>query len=363
MNETQTVFSTDYRPPILAVDDDELNLMMIEQILGDRVAFNAVTDGHAALDFLTHHSVDLVLLDYNMPDIDGLTTLKIMKEREEIRNVPVIIMTADSDVNIETAVFRAGASDFIRKPFVPPALNERCMRVLESEYLKKNLRRDVSRQTQIAEQRLRLAQKLFDETVLALAQTIDAKDAYTQGHSQRVADYSVKIAAMNGASVEEQRDIFCMGLLHDIGKIGIPDAIINKPSRLTDEEYAVIKSHTVIGSTILANIEQFPKLAIGARHHHERYDGRGYPDGLRGEKIPVEARIIAVADAYDAMTSKRSYRNTLPQEKVRSEIEKGRDLQFDARFADIMLQMIDEDVNFTMQGDHSHEEKPLEHDG
>ena len=196
-----------------------------------------------------------------------------------------------------------------------------------------------------------------------MVKAIDAKDKYTSGHSLRVAEYSRTIAARAGYSGEQVQRIYYMGLLHDIGKIGIPLEIINKTSRLTDEEYSTIKSHTVIGANILQTIVEFPELAVGARSHHERYDGRGYPDGLAGERIPEMARIIAVADAYDAMTSKRSYRNTLPQEKVRSEIEKGRGLQFDARFAEIMLRMIDEDVNFVMQGDHSHEEKPLEHDG
>ena len=140
-----------------------------------------------------------------------------------------------------------------------------------------------------------------------------------------------------------------MGLLHDIGKIGIPDRIINKDSKLTDEEFMAIRQHPAIGSDILKTIEQMPEIAVGARWHHERYDGRGYPDGLRGEMIPEPARIIGVADAYDAMTSKRSYRDVLPQEVVRGEIERGKGTQFDPYFADVMLQMIDEDIRYTMR--------------
>lgn len=140
-----------------------------------------------------------------------------------------------------------------------------------------------------------------------------------------------------------------MGLLHDVGKIGIPDAIINKTAKLTDEEYAEIKKHPVLGARILENITEFPKLATGARWHHERFDGKGYPDGIAGEDIPKEARIIAVADAYDAMSSRRSYRDVLPQKVVREEMEKGRGEQFDPVYADIMLAMIDEDTDYQMR--------------
>ncbi len=138
-------------------------------------------------------------------------------------------------------------------------------------------------------------------------------------------------------------------MLHDVGKIGILDGIINKPGRLTDEEFAVIKSHTTKGAKILENISEMPNLSIGAHWHHERMDGRGYPDGLKGENIPETARIICVADCYDAMSSNRSYRKVLPQEVVRSEIEKGKGTQFDPRIADIMLRMIDEDINYEMR--------------
>ena len=140
-----------------------------------------------------------------------------------------------------------------------------------------------------------------------------------------------------------------MGLLHDVGKIGIPDAIINKPAKLTEEEFAIIKEHPKKGAQILEHIIDMPELSVGAKWHHERYDGRGYPDGLSGIAIPEEARIIAVADAYDAMSSRRSYRDIIAQEKVRSEIVNGKGTQFDPYFADIMLEMIDEDKEYLMR--------------
>lgn len=192
-------------------------------------------------------------------------------------------------------------------------------------------------------------ERLSFQIVQALADAIDAKDAYTNGHSRRVALYTQEVARRYGYTEERLNEIYMMALLHDVGKISIPDAVINKPSKLTDEEFALIKNHTVAGWSILKNIEEMPKLSIGARWHHERYSGGGYPDSLSGEEIPEEARIIAVADSYDAMASKRSYRDALPQRVVREEIVKGKGTQFDPVFADIFLQMIDSDTEYRMR--------------
>ena len=190
---------------------------------------------------------------------------------------------------------------------------------------------------------------LFLQTVAALSEAVDAKDRYTSGHSRRVAEYARKIAARMGKSKEEQEEIFQAGLLHDVGKIRVPAEIINKPGRLTDEEFAIIKIHPVTGYHILHEISEDTLIAISAKYHHERYDGKGYPNGLIGEKIPEIARILGVADSYDAMTSNRSYRDALPQAVVREEIEKGKGTQFDPQIADVMLQMIDEDTEYRMR--------------
>ncbi len=191
--------------------------------------------------------------------------------------------------------------------------------------------------------------RMTEETAKALATAIDAKDKYTHGHSIRVAEYSREIARLSGKSETECRDIYIAGLLHDVGKIGIPNVIINKQDKLTQEEYDKIKTHPVIGKQILSNITQTPHISDGAYYHHERYDGTGYPTGLAGEAILDIGRIIAVADAYDAMTSNRSYRKTLSQEKARREIEEGIGTQFDPVYAKIMLAMIDADKDFNMR--------------
>lgn len=191
--------------------------------------------------------------------------------------------------------------------------------------------------------------ELFVQTVTALSEAVDAKDRYTSGHSKRVADYARRIAARMGKSKEEQEEIYRAGLLHDVGKIRIPAEIINKPGRLTDEEYNIIKIHPVTGYHILQGISEDSVIAIAAKYHHERYDGKGYPNGLSGENIPEVARILGVADSYDAMASNRSYRNALPQDVVRNEIEKGRGTQFDPQIADVMLEMISEDTSYGMK--------------
>lgn len=191
--------------------------------------------------------------------------------------------------------------------------------------------------------------RLFEQTAEALASAIDAKDTYTHGHSARVASYSKMIARMSGKNEKECEEIYYAALLHDIGKIGVSDEIINKEGKLTPEEYEAIKQHTVIGKQILSSIVEFPHLSIGANNHHERFDGRGYPDKLKGEDIPEIARIIAVADAYDAMTSKRSYRDPLPQATVRQILIEEMGAQFDPQFAAQMIHIIDEDQEYEMR--------------
>ncbi len=192
-------------------------------------------------------------------------------------------------------------------------------------------------------------QRLFSQTATALANAIDAKDKYTHGHSSRVAEYSRKIAELAGKSPEECDEIYYVALLHDVGKIGVPEKIINKEGHLSPEELELIKLHPVVGAQILKSITEYPCLSVGAHYHHERYDGKGYPERLKGSDIPEVARIISVADSYDAMTSKRSYRDPIPQDKVREQLIEGSGTQFDPKFANIMLHLIDLDTGYLMK--------------
>ena len=333
---------------IIVVDDDITNLKMAGHILSKaNMRVTALKSGQALLDYVAENGTpDLILLDIMMPEMDGFQTLEALRkwERSAGRDyeTPVIYLTADESEETETKGLSLGAMDFIKKPFVPDVLKLRVRHTTELIRLQRGLGDEVKIKTEENK-------KLFIHVVQSLADAIDAKDTYTNGHSARVAKYATEIAKRFGYSPEQQERIYMMGLLHDVGKIGVPDAVINKPAKLNNDEYEMIKNHPVMGARILKSISEMPTLANGARWHHERYAGGGYPDGLIGTDIPEEARIIAVADAYDAMSSRRSYRSILPQAKIREEIEKGRGEQFDPAFADIMLAMIDEDKEYKMR--------------
>jgi putative two-component system response regulator len=334
---------------ILVVDDDKMNLKMAEHILKQNYEVLCVTSGEEALEILAGERMDLILLDLHMPGMDGLEVFEKIKASDRMKDTPVIFLTADSERETEVEIFKAGAMDYIQKPFLAEVVIRRIGRILELYHLQQSLQNEVDKKTVELRESNRKVRHLSEQMMMTLANTVDAKDQYTRGHSVRVATYAKEMAVRMGKSKEETDMVYYIGLLHDIGKIGISDAIINKPGKLTEEEYAVIKTHPAIGADILKDMTEIPNAAVGAHWHHERYDGNGYPDGLKGEEIPEYARIIGVADAYDAMTSKRSYRDVLPQEVVRGEIEKGKGTQFDPHIADIMLAMMDEDPEYQMR--------------
>ncbi len=207
------------------------------------------------------------------------------------------------------------------------------------------------------EEKNRQNQQMTFQTIMTIVNTIDAKDQYTKGHSQRVSEYSVAIAKELGMAEEELEKIRYIALLHDIGKIGVPDNILNKQGKLTNEEFALMKMHTVVGGEILKDIKTVEGLDVGAKYHHERYDGRGYPDGLKGEDIPYIARIICVADAYDAMTSNRVYRKRLSTEDVEKEIERCIGSQFDPDIGAVFLKLLREKRIDDISPDHYVETK------
>lgn len=337
------------RHRILAVDDDAINRMMLDAILSSDYDFTAAASGPEALSLLSGQSADLILLDINMPEMNGFEVLAALQQKPQTSAIPVIMLTGDLDQETEVQGIQAGAFDFVHKPFIPTLILRRIERTLELKALQHHMQQEIDRQTARAQAQLASTQRLFREMIETLADTIDAKDTYTNGHSHRVADYAQEIARRAGKSAEYQREVYYMAQLHDIGKIGIPSTIINKKGKLTTEEYAAIQQHTVIGGDILAHVTEMPELAGASRSHHERYDGTGYPDGLAGTAIPEKVRIIAVADVYDAMTSKRSYRGVLPQDIVRQEMVRARGTQLDPFFTDIMLQLIDEDVSYQLQ--------------
>ena len=337
------------RSRILVVDDDSSMLHIMDSMLKPHFCVFLANSGNTALNFLTNYTVDLILLDIRMPGMDGFETISRIRQIPGRADIPVVFLTANDDQEIEKEGLTAGAADFIRKPFLPDVLLLRVRNIVELEKLRRQLSNEVEKKTAEVVKKNMEIRHMALELVQTLSGAIDAKDTYTNGHSRRVAEYSEEIGRRFGYSPEQLDDLYVAGLLHDVGKIGIPDEIINKTSRLTDSEFAIIKTHPAIGAEILKNVTSMPNVAVGAHWHHERYDGKGYPDALKGEDIPEIARIIGVADAYDAMSSNRSYRSALPQEKVRQEVENGKGKQFSPEFADIMLQMIDEDKNYQLR--------------
>lgn len=332
---------------VVVVDDDIINLQVAGKILSSGgIHVTALKSGDALFNYLEKENElpNLILLDVKMPGMSGFDCIRKLHSLETAASkIPVIFLTADESEGAEREGLSLGAMDFIRKPFVPEVLRLRVNNLIELVTLQNQLYFEV-------EQKTRENKDLFLQVVRSLAAAIDTKDVYTKGHSSRVAEYSRQIAKRCGYSDSRQDEIYMLGLLHDVGKIGIPDGVLNKPGRLTDEEFAQIKKHSAMGASILKNIENDPKFEQCAMYHHERYDGSGYPSGLKGTEIPEEARIIAVADAYDAMSSDRSYRSHLSQDEIKSELELGMGTQFDPKFAGIMLAIVEEDKEYRYRG-------------
>lgn len=320
---------------ILVVDDNKTNLTLVKNELSKKYQVTPVISGFQALKFLEKKPTDLILLDLSMPEMDGRETMRRIRENEDWAKIPIIFLTADNTPETESQCLADGADDFISKPFVPQVMHRRVERILELCELRTDLE-------------MRLEEKTIEvelvtlNAIMAIANAIEAKDSYTRGHSNRVARCSVAIASRLGIEAEELKNIKHMALLHDIGKIGVPDELLNKPMTLADEEFAVIKKHPVIGYEILKNFNTISNMHYGALYHHERYDGKGYPMGFEGDEIPLSARIIAIADSYDAMSSDRAYRKSLPKDVVIEELIKGKGKQFDPDITDAFVEMLKE---------------------
>jgi len=258
---------------ILVVDDSTTNLKFVESMFKDVYKLTLVKSGEQALKYLRKNQVDLVLLDLFMPEMDGFETFEKIKELEMNAEVPVVFLTADVDTDSEVKGLKMGAMDFVRKPFVPEVMKKRIERILQLEDLTKNLKDIIQEKTMQIEQ-------LSFEIIATVASMIEAKDSYIKGHSVRVAEYSALLAEALGWNEKEIQNLKYAGLLHDIGKVGIPDNVLNKPGKLTEIEFNIIKSHTTIGGDILKEIETIDGVDYGAMFHHERYDGNGYPNEL-----------------------------------------------------------------------------------
>jgi len=324
---------------ILVVDDDRLNLMLAYETLKEYYSVSIVNSGAEALKFLTGKEVDLILLDIEMPGMNGIETLKNIKNEKKIAEIPVIFLTGLDDHKIEAQCIELGAQDYIIKPFYPPGMLVRIRRVLELDDLRKNLE-------QLVLEKTREIEYLTVQTITSFADFIDAKDSYTKYHSQHVAKYAEKMALKLGWDKADIKNLYYSALLHDIGKIGVPDYILNKPGKLTQEEYSIIKKHPVIGGEILSEVTVVPYLSIGASNHHEKYDGTGYPAGKKGEEIPLVGRIVGIVDTVDAMISTRAYRSGRGIEDTIEELKRCSGTQFDPQLVPLMIEILQEGIEF-----------------
>ncbi len=330
--------------PILIVDDQK----MICEMLSKRLTIEGYScviahSGREALGHFYKENFSLIISDIRMPEMDGLEFLKHVKTAQP--NTMFIIMTAYPEIQIAVEAIRSGATDFLIKPVdlelvvfsVRRALERKKMEE-ELESYHRNLEKLVELRTENLREACRTLKNANLDSVRVLAEATDAKDPYTRGHSDRVKRMSLRIAVSLGFT-EERKEILEYGaLLHDIGKIGIKDDILQKPGPLTPEEYRMIQEHPLIGVKIVEGIDFFKDKISMIRNHHEHFDGKGYPDGLAGEAIPIEARIIAVPDAFDAMASLRPHRENMSVEQILLEMEKHEGKQFDPRILKIFLQ-------------------------
>lgn len=317
---------------ILAVDDEENNLSLLQRTLRSSYNILLASNGQEALKILESKGdeISLIVSDQKMPFMEGTELFKQISAKYP--SIVKILLTGHSNVDILVdAINECHLFQYILKPFEPEQL---CM-IVESGIKKYEL--STSR-TQI----LQDLSELFYKTIKSIAHALDAKDPYTHGHSLRVTLYSLALAKSLDLSDELLEEIETTGLLHDIGKIAIPESILLKPGKLTDEEYEVIKTHPELGERLVHGIEKLNLISNWLKSHHERYDGKGYPDGLKGEQIPISSRIIAIADTYDAMTSSRSYRAALSHQQAIEEIRRCSGTQFDPHLAELFISISEE---------------------
>jgi putative two-component system response regulator len=314
------------RPHVLVVDDLQANRELLMARLED-LAYDVreARDGVEALEAIDASEPDLVLLDVDMPRLDGIAVCRQLKAHPTRRLIPIIILTASHDPAQRLRGIEAGANDYLSKPFDAKELLVRTRVLLHERELNKKL-------------------DATENVLFALARAVEARDAYTIHHAERVGRYSQEIGSLLGYDAEDGEMLYQGGVLHDLGKIAIPDAILLKPGRLTPEEYAVMQRHSVEGERICLSLRSVAFYLPIIRHHHERVDGTGYPDHLRNGDIPIGARIVAASDAWDAMTSDRPYRAGLERDQALAELRAGSGTQWDPSVVGALLHLVDNGV-------------------
>ena len=328
---------------ILIVDDEEMICFIFAQRLFKQgYLCTTANNGKEALGHFQQNTFSLIISDIKMPEMDGIELLKRVRALNP--KMMVVIMTAYLEIDLAVEAMRLGANDFLIKPVDLDLLVLSVKSVLEKKGLEeeleayhKNLEKLVKERTSELQQALLVVKKDHLDSVKLLAEVIDARDPYTRGHSDRVRRLSMRIAMKLGFDEKRLESLVFGALLHDIGKVGIKDGVLQKNGPLSSEEYEHVKQHPLIGAKILEGNDFFKDKIPMIRNHHEHYDGSGYPDGLIGEGIPSEARIIAVSDAFDALTSLRPHHGAIPIKDALLEMEKCKGKQFDPKILELFL--------------------------
>ena len=311
------------RPPIvLVVDDLEVNRQLMAAYLEEiPCSVWMARDGQEALELTLTNEVDLVLLDVDMPGANGIAVCRELKARERGRLLPVVMVTALSSLGDRVAALNAGADDLLAKPVDRVELIARTTSALRLKSVYDSLEE-------------------AEQVIYTLSAAVEARDSYTEAHTHRVAALAESVGRGLGLPTRETDELIRGGLVHDIGKIGIPDAVLLKAGRLSQSEAEIMRRHPVIGEAVVRDLRSSSYLRPIIRHHHERVDGRGYPDGLSGEEIPLGARIIAACDAFDAMTTDRPYRSARTVSSAIDELMAGRGRQWDRDVVDQLVQAV-----------------------
>jgi putative two-component system response regulator len=337
---------------ILVVDDEPFNRELILFAFEDIGDINVLEaeDGAEALKVLAKEDVEVVLLDINMPNVNGFEVLEKMKEDFRLSQIPVVVITANSEE--KNRALNHGANDFISKPFDVDELKLRVQNALELRAyhnLLKNvnsmLEDKVKGRTKDLEKALKDAKKAEYEISLRLGKASEFRDLETGMHIKRMSMYSQKLAMLAGLDEDECMTVLYSSALHDIGKVGIPDKILLKPGKLSDDEFEIMKLHANIGEKMLSESDEYPVISAGrviAHQHHEKYDGTGYPLGLKGDEIHIYARIVTITGVFDALSSKRVYKDAFTLEKTIAILKDGSGKHFDPSLLKLFLDNIDE---------------------
>jgi response regulator RpfG family c-di-GMP phosphodiesterase len=339
-NDLVVAASSVERPRCLVVDDEAPLRRVITKVMkADGFEVEEAENGQRAMEALTRFPATIVLSDLHMPELDGIGLLRHC--RQNYPECAVVMITAVSDVRTAVECLGQGAMDYLTKPFHVEEVRARVKQVLDKRRLVLENREYHERLEERVAIQARRIEELFLASIQSLADTLEVRDTYTYGHSIRVSRYSALIARELGMAPEDMRAVELGGRVHDVGKIGVREAVLNKSGPLTDEEYQHVMAHPMTGWRILQPLLKDHPVALNiVRNHHERWDGTGLPDRLAAESIPFEARIAAVADTFDAMTSRRPYRPGVPLDATVAELKRCRSTQFDSRVVDAFVALV-----------------------